>query len=79
MQGSNTIDTDTIVDINVCHADTIILVDDCHIGIVALFVDTRIQLTDDGHQLGNCLLHEGNRPFLECLRKNRVVRVCAGL
>ena len=78
VQCSNAVNGKSVVDIHVCHVDTLILVDDRYFLVFVFLLCLCIQLMDDRQQVWNYFLEVIDRPFLQCLGKDGMVRVSAG-
>ena len=79
MKSCHSIDRITVMNINVRHMHKIIPVNDIHPLILIILPHSCIQITDNRNQVRNRLLQIRNRPFLQRLRQNRMVRIGACL
>ena len=79
MQRGDTIRGMREMDVHMCHVDDIVLVDDGERRIFRAGPCQRVELLDDRHQLRNDRVEVRARPLFKCLRKNRMIRISAGL
>ena len=75
MQGSNTVNGESVVDIHMCHMNQIVLVDDCHIFLWIFCFDFLIQFFDDRYKVRNYIKKVVHWPFFQSLCKDGMVCV----
>ena len=82
MEGGHAVHRVAEVDVQVGHVDNLFALlplEYGHLGVGMGGAGPRVQLPDDGHQLGGNLLNEGEGPLLQRLGQDGVVGVGAGL
>ena len=79
VEGSHTIHRVAVVDVDMGHVYPVHLVDDVHSLVMEVSSHPCVQLTDDGHKLGNHLLQVSDGPLLQSLCQDGVVCVGACL
>ena len=77
VQRGNTVYTESVVNVNMCHVHRIITVDNCNALIFIFSSYFIIKHLDDRHKLRNNFLQVMYRPFLKRLGKDSMVRICA--
>ena len=75
MQGSNTVDGESIVDIHMCHVNQVVLVDDGYIFLRIFCFDLFIQLFDDWYKVRNYIKKVVHWPFFQSFCKDGMVCV----
>ena len=79
VQVGNAVDTVAVMNIHMCHMHAFLIINDRNRLVIVFAHHAAVQFVDDRKKLRNCLFQEMNRPFFQCLRKDRVVCVRAGL
>ena len=79
MQSCHTIDTEAIMNVNVCHMHHIIFIDNGQFFSFILSAYLIIQHLDDRYKLRNHFFQIMHRPFFQCFCKNRMIGICACL
>ena len=77
MQGRNSVDRVSEMDIDMCHMHPVLIIYDPHTFITVLTHYQSVKLLDDRNELGNHLLKVIKRPFLKSFRKDCMIRICA--
>ena len=75
MQGSNTVNGESVVDIHMCHMNQMVLVDDCHIFLWIFCFDFLIQFLDDRYKVRNYIKKVVHWPFFQSFCKDGMVCV----
>ena len=75
MQGSNTVDGESIVDIHMCHVNQIIFVNDGYIFLWIFCFDFLIQLFDNRYKVRNYIKKVVHRPFFQSFCEDGMVCV----